>query len=219
MRNSLRCALLAAVAATAGCAEQPLGTFESATFHARPAAEARHELAFLPVTADLAPGEAERVVAFLQGLGLVRGDDIHMTFAGSGSPALDRARVEVASRAVAAAGTPAAVTVVHGREQPRLDGRHDRVLIEPLRQGQLLVACPPRYADPYEHAYAARIPLLGCANAANLAHMAAARGDLVTPRPLGQADAGAASAAVERHRTGRVIPPPPLGTISAALPR
>jgi type IV pilus biogenesis protein CpaD/CtpE len=220
MKAPIRIALLAAAAAFgAGCADQPLGTMESATFHARPAAEARYDLAFQPVTAALLPGEAERLAAFLQGLGLVRGDDVHMTFVASGSPDLDRRRVAAASAAVRAAGTPAGVLVVHGREGDRLDGRHDIVLIEPLRRGQLLVACPPRYADAYEEAYAARIPPLGCANAANLAHMAARRSDLVAPRPLGAADAGAASGAVARHRTGRVTPPPPLGSISSAVGR
>jgi hypothetical protein len=104
------------------------------------------------------------------------------------------------------------------REQGRIAGRHGLVLIEPLRRGQLLVACPPCYADAFEEAFAARIPPpIGCANAANLAHRAAVPGELVTPPPLGALDAGAASAAVQRHRAGRVIPPPPFGPISAAV--
>jgi type IV pilus biogenesis protein CpaD/CtpE len=196
----------------AGCADQPVGTFDRAAFRVQGLERTSHMMGFLPDTSRLAPGEEERLGAFLAPLAGLGTGEILVTYLPSGSPELDLARVRAVTAALRRTGWPGSILVVETRSRERTDRRSDLVMVEPLGRGQLLVACPRRVADDLEDRYATPLPPLGCANAANLAHMAADRRDLVEPRTLGPSDGAVSAAAVLRHRTGQVTEPPSVGT-------
>jgi type IV pilus biogenesis protein CpaD/CtpE len=203
-RSVLAAAL--AAAALAGCAFQPIGTFERADYRVQ-AAQGIVDLRFVPGTAELDTGEAARLAEFVQGLALRNWDDVLLTFGPSGSGALDGARLEATRRAVAEAAAPVRLNVVTTRNASRLNPNADSVLVEALRNGQLLVACPSAYADSIDEAYASRLPSMTCSNAANLAYMAATPRDLIDPRALGPSDGATSSAAVIRYRQDRIKEP------------
>lgn len=196
----------------AGCADQPIGTFDHAAFRVQAIEPASHMLGFVPDTSRLVAGEAERLAAFLAPLAGAGTGEILVTYLPSGSPELDRARMRVVTASLRETGWPGSILIVESRGRERTDRRSDLVLVEPLSRGQLLVACPRRHADALEERYATPLPPIGCANAANLAEMAADRRDLVEPRRLGPSDGAVSAAAVLRHRTGQVVAPPPIGT-------
>ncbi len=205
-----RLAALAGLVLLAGCEYQPIGTFERPEYRVQPASQGLIGLRFAPASDRLAPGEQERLAGFLAQMAALELDDVLLTTAPSGWPLLDRARLRAVSGIVEAAGLPVTLLAVEDRTPDQPLPPADVVLVETLRTGQLLVACPSPYLDRAEDLYAARMPQLACSNAANLAHMAAERRDLIEPRRLGRTPAELDAAAVGRLRAGAVTPPPPL---------
>lgn len=179
---------VAALGLTAGCADQPIGGFDRPRFVAD-AAQAQTDLRFEPGSARLASGEAARLSAFLRGLVLRPNDDIVLSFGSSGSMVLDRQRVAAVEAAVAAARTPARVRIEDVRGFGRGPDQGDRVLVQAFRFDVLVVECGTMGIE----SGADQLPVLGCANEANLAHMAASVRDLTDPRILGPAPAALAT--------------------------
>jgi type IV pilus biogenesis protein CpaD/CtpE len=205
-------AALAGIALLAGCNYQPIGTFDRPDYRVQAASQGLVGLRFLPGRDAFAAGEEQRLATFLASMASLELDDVLLTAALSGSPELDRARLRAASRIVEAAGLPVTLLAVDDRTPGQPLPPEDVVLVEALRTGQLLVACPSAYLDRSEDLYAARLPQMNCANAANLAHMASQRRDLIEPRRLGRMPADLDARAVDRLRAGQVTPPPPLAT-------
>jgi type IV pilus biogenesis protein CpaD/CtpE len=205
-------AALAGIALLAGCNYQPIGTFDRPEYRVQAASQGLVGLRFLPGRDALAAGEEQRFATFLASMASLELDDVLLTAAPSGSPELDRARLRAASRIVEAAGLPVTLLAVDDRTPGQPLPPADVVLVEALRTGQFLVACPSAYLDRSEDLYAARLPQMNCANAANLAHMASQRRDLIEPRRLGRMPADLDARAVDRLRAGQVTPPPPLAT-------
>jgi type IV pilus biogenesis protein CpaD/CtpE len=203
---------LSAIGILAGCADQPLGTFERAEYRVQSASQGLYGLRFAPGSARLAPEEEQGLVDFLAAIAALDLDQVLLSHSPSGSPVLDRNRLAVVTRAAAFAGVPSRLLVVEGRTPPRAEPAPDVILVEPLRRGQLLVACPSQRRGHTEEAFMTPLPSLGCANAANLAHMAANRTDLIVPRPLGHAIGAVEVAAVMRHRNGEVARAEPIET-------
>jgi hypothetical protein len=206
MRLVATCAGLGLVV---GCG-QPIGTFDLPEYVVETASQGLHDLRFFPGSAEFAPGEQERLAQFL--LGLRTWDEIMLTTGDSGSTELDRARLNAASQVVSAIAVQGRVLVVDGRTPDRPAPAANVVLVEPLRRGQLLVACPSQYLDDNEAAYASALPRMNCANAANLAHMAVNSGDLIAPRTLGPSPGSESGAAVTRLREGRIKAPATLNS-------
>lgn len=206
-------AALAGLALLGACGYQPIGNFERPQYITQ-TAQGQMSLRFAPATAELEPGEAARLALFLEGLALQNWDEVILTFAESGSADLDRARRLAASRTLAETRTPAAVRVVDTRRPDRVVPAVDTVLVEALRRGQLLVACPSQYNDDWERAYAGDLPRMNCSNEANLAHMAANQSDLIAPRVLGPSEGTTSALAVLRHRTDQVKDPGTTDTTS-----
>jgi type IV pilus biogenesis protein CpaD/CtpE len=201
-----RLAALAGLVLLAGCEYQPIGTFDRPEYRVQPASQGLLGLRFLPGSDRLAPGEEERLAGFLASMASLELDDVLLSTSPSGWPMLDRTRLRVVSGVVEAAGLPATLLAVDDRTPERPLPPADVVLVETLRTGQLLVACPSPYLDREEDLYAARMPQMNCSNAANLAHMAAQRRDLIEPRRLGRMPASLDAAAVGRLRAGQVTP-------------
>lgn len=201
MSATARTAAAALALALAGCQAQPIGTYESARFAAE-GAQAQRDVYFRPGAPSLLPGEAERVNALLRSLLLRPQDDVVMTFGATGSDALDARRIAEARRAIAVA--PARLRIVRPLGFARAPERPDVLLVQAIRYDQVRVDCPPvARADENRPPYAATPPL-GCANAVNLAEMAAEKRDLTAPRAFDKSDPTADVAAVGRYRAGAV---------------
>jgi type IV pilus biogenesis protein CpaD/CtpE len=197
----------------AGCEYQPIGTLDRPEYRVD-AARGEYGVQFSPGTAAFAPGEAARLAGFLRGVPLRSADEVILTAGPSGSHAIDQARIAAATGVIAEVGLRARLSVVDQRTDATVAPGPNTVLVEAVSPGQLLVACPGRYLDATEQAYAGPTPRLGCANAVNLAFMAADRKDLVRPRVLGPSDGATSSAAVIRYRTDTIKMPPPVGMSS-----
>lgn len=206
----LAAALGLAALGLAGCADQPVGSFDRPRYVAD-AAQAQTDLRFIPGSAQLASGEAERLAGFLRSLVLRQNDDIVLTFGPSGSTTLDRARIAAAEAAVARAGAPARVRTVDHRGFGRGVDRGDRVLVQAVRYDVLVVECGDAGIDAAD---AGLLPPMGCANAANLAHMAASVRDLTEPRVLGPTPA----ATLARAPAGAAVPYAPTAAAAPSAP-
>jgi type IV pilus biogenesis protein CpaD/CtpE len=210
-RNPLRlAAALAATTLLAACGFQPVGSFERPEYRVQ-AAQGQYNVSFLPTTAELAPGEQERLGAFVRGLALRDLDEVLLTVGESGSPELNRARAAAVATTVEASG-PARALVVDSRRIAQAPPSANVVFVQPLRRGQLLVACPSAYLDANEAQYASRLPPMNCSNEANLAYMASRPADLIVPRTLGPSEGTTSAAAVARHREDRIKLPDPVNT-------
>jgi type IV pilus biogenesis protein CpaD/CtpE len=211
-RITLRLATaLAAAALASGCAFQPIGSFERPEYRVQ-AAQGQYNVSFMPTTAELAPGEQERLGTFVRGLALRDMDEVLLTVGESGSVELNRARAAAVASTVEASG-PARALVVDSRRIAQAPPSANVVFVQPLRRGQLLVACPSAYLDDLEAQFAARVPPMNCSNEANLAHMASRPADLIAPRALGPSEGVTSAAAVARHRQDRVKSP---GTVTTS---
>lgn len=200
-----RVTLLGFVAlALSACADQPIGGFDRPRYVAE-AAQAQTDLRFVPGSARLAAGEADRFGVFLRGLVLRPSDDLELTFGPSGSTVLERQRIAAVEAAIARAGTPARVLISDTRGFGRGVDRGDLVLVRALRHDVLVVDCGTMGMTPAEIA-GNQLPPIGCANETNLAHMAASVRDLTHPRVLGPAPAALAAAPLVRG-SGQVPSP------------
>jgi type IV pilus biogenesis protein CpaD/CtpE len=189
---------LVAVLALAGCEAQPVGTFDPARYVADPGGQAYSYVAFRPGSAELAPGEQERLSSFLQGQPLGPRDEILLRLAPSGSQILDSQRTTTLQGALAGARAPVQVASAGG---PPI--RPDLAQLQVIRRNKIVVQCPGNPADP-DWELTTPLPELGCANAFNLATQAANPRDLFVPRPFGGTDSTVAATAVRRLQEGKV---------------
>lgn len=199
----LRAAAAAGALALAGCAAQPIGTFDRAQVTSANS-QAQQDLFFRPGTPSPLPGETERMNAFLQSLLLRPQDDVIVTFGTTGSDRLDAARMHAVRRAIAS--DPARLRLVGPLGFARAPGPNpDIVLVQAVRYDRVVVTCPGSGRTNESTALLTPIPVEGCANPVNIATMAAEKRDLTAPRRLQGSDAVASVAAVERYREGAVI--------------
>lgn len=191
-----------ALALLAGCEAQPIGGFERPSY-AADRTSTPFTAYFQPDSPAFAYGEGERLSGYLRSLSLRPGEDLLMEIGNSGSATLDGQRVLTLRRAFV--GTPARVQVTVPRQQPVADGPTNTVTVTVRRYDMVVVDCPNNQAQPNE--LTTPLPVIGCANAVNLAGMADRTQDLFTPRPLGGMPAAAAVDAVRRYETGKVRVP------------
>lgn len=205
-------ALAATVAAAlvAGCAAQPIGTFDRAATTSE-ASQAQTDLYFRPGETALLPGEADRVNRLLRSLLLRPDDDVILTFGSTGSDVLDARRIAEARRALAT--RPARLRIVAPIGFARAPDQPDIALVQVKRYDQVLVTCPGSGRTNENRALLTPVPVEGCANAVNVAIMAADARDLTAPRRLEGSDAFTSALAVERYRVGDVTIAP-LDTMS-----
>ncbi len=200
MRSGIAAGALALL--LAGCAEQPIGSFERAQFVAS-GAQAHHDVRFMSGCTRLAQGEAERLSAFLGELGLRRGDDVIVSMHSTGSDRRDRER-RASLRSAIDAG-PARVKLSAAPGFSRKDPRKNTALVQVIRHDQVGVDCKDGGYSDSDLAHRMPFPKLNCANPNNLAQMAAEKRDLTRPRALGPARGEPAAGAVRRQRDGEVV--------------
>ncbi len=193
---------LASALALAACEQQPVGYFDRPEYVADRVA-GPYALYFQPESDALAVGEAQRLTSYLRTLALKPDQDIVLEIGKSGSAVLDGRRRLTLQRAFA--GTRARVRVAQPREtvDPQVLSNTVRVTVESYRL--IIVKCPPM-AQPGE--LTTPLPPIGCANAVNVAEMAANKRDLIEPRELKGSEGVTSVAAIQRHREGKVITTP-----------
>lgn len=203
MRAWMRSAIVSAGLALllAGCGQQPIGSFARAQFIAD-GGQAHHEVRFTKGCTSLAQGEAPRLAAFLEALELRRGDDIVVSMGSTGSDRRDRERRQNLLRAIHPG--PARVLLSARPGFARSDPNHDDALVQVIRHDQVRVDCKAGGYNRIDLSLRMPFPVLNCANPSNLAHMAAEKRDLTSPRQLGPARAEPAASAVRRQRAGEV---------------
>jgi type IV pilus biogenesis protein CpaD/CtpE len=185
----------------AGCEAMPVGTFDRPQFVAD-AAQAQHDLYFAPGSAALAPGEAERLAAFLRALVLNPEDDVILNVGRAETPVLNAQRLATLSRTFAGIRTPARVRLMQPPGFVNSDSRADVVLVQVQRYGRIKVVCPSNQvagelATPLP-------PYLACTNGINLANMAAEPRDLIAPGRLEGSEGDIGANAVLRYRADKV---------------
>lgn len=185
----------------AGCGHQPIGSFARANFIAD-GGQAHHDVRFTTGCTSLASGEAARLKAFLGSLELRRGDDIVVSMGSTGSDRRDRERRENLMSAIDPG--PARLLLSARTGFARSDPRHDDALVQVIRHDQVRVDCKAGGYNRIDQSLRMPFPVLNCANPSNLAHMAAEKRDLTSPRQLGPARGEPAASAVRRQRAGEV---------------
>lgn len=205
--SGLACAGL--LAALAACTPEPPFIPDS-SYRTGPS-ELAFSLYFRQGSAELNAGEVARTREILGDMGLRAGDDIAVRIGITGSEALDEGRIAAAAAVVA--GTPARVRVFGTDPSPLGTGTSDIAVIEVIRNGRIVVVCPTPAIDSWERDRLLVDPPVACANALNIANMAARPRDLVAPGRLRGSDGITSVAAVERYRTDTIKEPAPLDSI------
>lgn len=185
----------------AGCGHQPIGNFDRAHFIAD-GGQAHHDVRFTKGCTSLAHGEAPRLKAFLEALELRRGDDILVSMGSTGSDRRDRERRQSLIKAIDPG--PARLLLSAPPGFARSDPRHDAAMVQVIRHDQVRVDCKAGGYNRFDQAFRMPFPVLNCANPSNLAHMAAEKRDLTSPRQLGPARGEPAASAIRRQRSGEV---------------
>jgi pilus biogenesis lipoprotein CpaD len=198
-------ALAALVAALAGCAAQPIGTFDPPTV-TRLGGEVQRDIYFRPGAASLLPGQAEEMNGLLRSLVLRPQDDVIVSFGSTGSDRLNAQRAAELRRTIASG--PARLRIVGPLGFALAPDRPDVALLQVRRYDRALVTCQDSGRTLEDPALYSPIPLLGCANTANLAAQASELRDLTAPRRLEGSDAIPSVRAVERYRAGEVTVAP-----------
>jgi pilus assembly protein CpaD len=171
-------------------------------------AESRVEIAFAGGSDRLAAGEARRLDGLVLA-GNIRPAD-RVVIAAAGPARLAERRTAAISSELLRYGIVAS-TVTLDAVPP------NRAIVAVGRYTVTLPACPNWSESLAAEFTNALSSYYGCANATNLGLMVASPGDLVSARPLAQADGRPAVAAVERYMTDRVKQPPaPTATPFAA---
>ena len=160
-------------------------------------AESRVELAFVPGSARLARSDA---IQQLVNSGRLRAAD-RVTVAAAGPPALAEQRAGAIERELLRYGIVADALPAGGVPA-------NRAILGIGRYAVTLPPCPNWSSPPQAEYTNAHNSNWGCAATTNLGLMVASPADLVSGRPLGPADAGPATIAVNRYLTDRVKPPP-----------
>jgi len=162
-------------------------------------AESRVEIAFAGGSDRLAPGEARRLDGLVLA-GNIRPTD-RVAIAAGGSPRLAERRAAAISSELLRYGIVASTETFDAVPA-------NRAIVSVGRYTVTLPACPNWSQSQSTQFTNALSSYYGCANATNLGLMVASPADLVSGRPLAQADGRPAVAAVERYLTDRVKPPP-----------
>jgi pilus assembly protein CpaD len=150
---------------------------------------------FAAGSAELAPGEADRLASFLE-TAQVRPDD-RVFFEGAPNDALAGSRIGTLTREVTRRGI-AATTLPPGTMPS------DQMMVSVERYVVSPPDCP-NWTSPIYGDHSNRMNSnFGCATASNLSLMVADPRDLVIGRDLGPDDAQPSGAAVDRYRTGTV---------------
>lgn len=194
-----------AALALAGCMQQPITRPVDPSFAAA-STQAQTDLYFQPGSSRLASGEVERLRAFLGGLALRPSDDVIVDVPSSGVATVDVQRQSVARNAVGR--VPARVRLAGRFGFATTEPRPDAGFVQVIRYDRISVDCENLGLSRNELLYSAPIPPMGCANAINLANMAAENRDLVAPQTLGDMDAHSSVTAIERYRAGETRPAP-----------
>ena len=159
------------------------------------AGHSRIDLAFAPGSGRFAPGEAARLDR-LVAIGTIRPAD-RVTIAAAGPPGLAEQRMSGISRELLRFGI-----VADAAPAETVPANH--AIIDVGRYTVTLPACPNWSESPtaeYTNAFRSN---WGCAEATNLGLMVANPADLVSGRPLAEADAMPASDAVRNYLTDHV---------------
>jgi len=162
-------------------------------------AATRVDLAFMPGSARLAPGEAGRLDRLVAG-GVIRPFD-RVTIAASGVPRLAEERAAAISHELLAYGIVAEALPLQAVPT-------NHAIIGVGRYAVTLPACPNWSESPNAEYTNAQRSNWGCAAATNLGLMVANPADLVSGRTLAPADGQPAVNAVHLYMTDRVKPPP-----------
>jgi type IV pilus biogenesis protein CpaD/CtpE len=205
--SGLACAGL--LAALAACTPAPPFIPDS-SYRTGPS-EIAFSLYFRQGSAEVSAGEVARTREILGDMGLRAGDDISVRIGVTGNEALDEGRLATAAAVVA--GTPARVRIFGTEPSPLGAGTADIAVVEVIRNGRIVVVCPTPAIDSWERDRLLVNPPVACANALNIAKMAARPIDLVAPGSLRGSDAITSVAAVDRYRTDTVKEPVELDTI------
>jgi pilus assembly protein CpaD len=160
-------------------------------------AERRVELAFVPGSARLARSDA---IQQLVNSGRLRAAD-RVTIAAAGPPGLAEQRKAAVERELLRYGIVAEAV-------PGENISANRAILDIGRYTVTLPPCPNWSSPPQAEYTNAHDSNWGCAAATNLGLMVAQPADLVSGRPLGRADAGPATIAVNRYLADRVKTPP-----------
>jgi len=205
--SGLACAGL--LAALAACTPEPPFIPDS-SYRTGPS-EMAFSLYFQQGSAQVRAGEAARIREILRDLGVRAGDDISVRIGVTGSETLDEGRLATAAAVVA--GTPARVRIFGTDPSPLGTGTAHIAVVEVIRNGRIVVVCPTPAIDSWERDRLLVDPPVACANALNIANMAARPRDLVAPGSLRGSDGVTSAAAVVRYRTDAVKEPLPLDSI------
>lgn len=195
----VRALVLGMALAVAGCEAQPIGGFDQASYSPDSPILA-YPLHFAPGTAKIAAGEPERARGGFRQLGLGPEDDILLRYNRSGSPVLDAARLRALGGLFA--GERARVRVTFEPGITYMGTEPNTTVAEAIRYDRVLVKCPGNPAGPME--LTTPLPDIGCANAINLATMAASPRDLMAPRDFEGGNAVSVADAVRRLEQDKV---------------
>lgn len=188
--------------AVAGCLNVPeASSIPTATAYQVEDTVYTHAVLFTPSTVAYTPIEQSRLGDFVSGVRPERGDTVVLTSAGP----LANARMQVVAEDLGSQG------VLVAASQQVLTGG-EAVTVSVRRQVYLPTACRPAAVPGIGQG--TMIPPLGCANATNLARMAANPEDLVRGQDTGPADGSTGVLAIGRYRTDAVKPLRTLSTTS-----
>ena len=156
-----------------------------------------HTAAFTPGSAELAPGEAEKLASFLDTAQVTPED--HVYFEGGPDDHLAGSRIGTLTREISRHGLGAQTLPPGTLPADQMEVSVERYVVTPPD-------CPnwtsPSYGDHSNRLNSN----FGCATATNLSLMVADPRDLVIGRDLGPGDAEPIGGAVLRYRAGNVKP-------------
>lgn len=158
--------------------------------------ELTQPVGFVASSARLAPGEGDRLEAFLDSSGVTPDDHVYLQTA-SGDP-LAAQRIGTLSHALAQRGIGAKTLPAseHGIAANRLLVKVERYVVT-------LPNCPDWTKTPFEAHDNGVASNFGCATVSNFGLMVADPRDLVVGRTLGPKEGDPAIAAIDRYRAGK----------------
>jgi pilus assembly protein CpaD len=158
-----------------------------------------HTAAFPPGGSALTRGEQESLAAFLQAAEVTTDDPVYLEAAGENQ--VNASRISALARELSRQGY-AVATLPSARDAVPANA----LLVVVERYVVTPPECPnwtKSASDDHDNGNASNF---GCSNLTNLGLMVANPRDLVIGRPLGPAEATAASLAIQRYRTGQTSP-------------
>lgn len=158
--------------------------------------ELKQPVDFVHNSAKLAPGEGERLRAFLSSSGVTPDDHVYLETASDDRLAAQR--IGSVSRELDQRGIGAKVLPASER-----DVGVDSLLVKVERYVVTLPNCPDWTKSPYQSHDNQVASNYGCATVTNFGLMVADPRDLVVGRTLGPAEGDPAIAAIERYRAGK----------------